>query len=65
MISRLGVGANVINQVNHAAPKKEVETKPKEESRVDSIKAQIQNGTYKLDMSETAKKMSKELMGQQ
>ena len=64
MISRLEVGTNLVNQVSQTSVKKEVEIKPKEESRIDSIKAQIQNGTYKLDMSETAKKMSKELMGE-
>jgi anti-sigma28 factor (negative regulator of flagellin synthesis) len=60
-------GINQYQQINKELNKIEKEEKPdlnkKEISKVERIKQEIENGTYKVDLSKTATAMSKELMG--
>ena len=60
----LAGNATIYNQAlkNSSKPKSEEVTKSKEVSKVDSIKAQIEAGTYKIDINKTARAMAEALL---
>jgi anti-sigma28 factor (negative regulator of flagellin synthesis) len=62
MISRIGL--NQTNLISTQPDKKEVKkTENSQKSgRVEEIKKQIQNGTYKIDLDKTAKALAKHLL---
>lgn len=52
---------NAYSSVEKTIPKKEIQ-ETKELSRIEELKKQIENGSYKLDMSATAKKIAESLI---
>ena len=61
----LAGNATVYNQAlknSNNKPRTEEATKTKEVSKVDNIKAQIEAGTYKIDINKTAKAMAEALL---
>ena len=61
MINKIGINSNIIS---HSTQQNKIEKTQKEEklSRVEEIKRDIQNGTYKIDIDKTAKAMAKNLL---
>ncbi len=65
MVSKVGVGSmTYLQNMQGTKDKKGVAPtqKTKELDRVESIKEQIKNGTYQLDMNKTAQAVSDELI---
>jgi anti-sigma28 factor (negative regulator of flagellin synthesis) len=62
MISRIGL--NQSNLISTQPDKKEVKKteNAQKSGRVEEIKKQIQNGTYKIDIDKTAKALAKTLL---
>jgi len=60
MINRIGINS----QLNISTQQKKTQNVEKEEKlgRVEEIKKQIQNGTYKIDIDATAKAFAKNLL---
>ncbi len=61
MINKIGIQNQVITQ---STQQKKAEKTEKQEklSRVEEIKKEIQNGSYKVDINKTAKAMAKALL---
>ncbi len=53
---------NYLNITNLSTQKSKKTTETKKLSRVEEIKQQIQNGTYRVDIDKTAKAMAKYLL---
>jgi len=65
MVSNVGAGSSAyLQNMQDIKDKKGVEPvkKSKELDKVDTIKEQIKNGSYKLDMDKTAKSILDELI---
>lgn len=65
MISNVGAGASAyMQQLASKDQKSEAKSveKPKELDKVESIKQQVQNGEYKVDLQKTAEAIAKDLM---
>jgi anti-sigma28 factor (negative regulator of flagellin synthesis) len=62
MISKIGL--NQTNLISTQPDKKEVKKTQnlQKSGRVEEIKKQIQNGTYKIDLDKTAKALAKHLL---
>jgi anti-sigma28 factor (negative regulator of flagellin synthesis) len=62
MISRIGL--NQTNLISTQPDKKEIKKtdNTQKSGRVEEIKKQIENGTYKIDLDKTAKALAKNLL---
>jgi len=57
MIRKIGENLNIYN--NYSTQQKKKVTENKKLERVEEIKKQIENGTYKVDLQKTAEAMAK------
>jgi anti-sigma28 factor (negative regulator of flagellin synthesis) len=65
MVSNVGAGSSAyLQNMQDTKDKKGIEPvkKSKELDKVDAIKEQISNGTYKLDMDKTAKSILEDII---
>jgi anti-sigma28 factor (negative regulator of flagellin synthesis) len=65
MISKVNVGNAAINNLQQVSNSKNSEiqkNKSEENSKVETIKKSIQNGTYKIDLNKTAEKIADTLL---
>ena len=64
MISKVQVGASAYLQQVNSKEKKEssLVSKAKEMDKIESLKEQIQNGSYKVDTQKTAEAIAKDLI---
>jgi len=67
MISKVNAGNVLVNnyKISNNQEKREIQNKnlkSKEESRLESIKKSIENGSYKIDLDKTANKIADTLI---